>query len=128
MPKTEKIMTAKTEKELDKAFKSTQTFLKKVGLKMVLKAPDPKKLGPLMKGNTPADFVLVSDASLKLKVSVNVGNASNVLGLYDFSKDMLKMKEKEAEQHADALVHANLLDKKDVAAFIKAHAKEMMKK
>ena len=95
---------------------------------MVLKAPDPKKLAPLMKGNVPAEFVLVSDASLKLKLSVDVGKNSNVLGLYDFSKDLLKMKEKEAEHVAEGLVHANLLDKKDVATFIKTHAKEMMKK
>ena len=117
MPKRELISTAKSAADLDKAYASANTALKKLGIAMVSKKPDAKKLAPLMAKGAKAEFVLFGDKH-SVQLRCDVEKNYNVLGIYDLAKE--KAKEK-AKAIAESLVKAGLLDKKDVQSFIDGH-------
>lgn len=88
------LATAKTSKELAKAWASAKTAAAKF-TKMKLKAPNEKLLGAEMdKSKKPAVFQIHGDGSVakgfKMKVTVTVGSTVNTLGVSQYTPEEIK--------------------------------------
>ena len=86
MAKSATLSSAKTPKELDKAFSIAAKTISNIGIKMTLKKV-PSTIETLMaKSGKPADFELSGDAD-SIKVSVETDGGSSLLGTFDVDKE-----------------------------------------